>query len=161
MSRTSMSTGDPPAGPGGGGDAPLEVEATPPPRRPGDPGAPAEIVRSIITEFQHLFQAHVELAKQELTDAVAARVLGAIAGIVAAVAALFALGFLGSAAAFALDNVVAPWASRLIVAGGYLLVAAIGVLMAVQLMREPPLDPEETRRTLKEDAKWARAQLRR
>lgn len=163
MSRAPMSAGDPVTGPGAEGGEPLEVEATPPgrTRRPGEAGDPAEIVRSIVTELQRLFQAHVELAKQELAEAATARAIGAAGAIVAGVAALFALGFLGSAAAFALDNVVSAWASRLIVAGGFLLVTLIGGLVTVRKMQQPPFDPEETRRTLKEDAEWARTQLRR
>lgn len=163
MSRAPMSAGDPVTGPGAAGAEPLEVDATPPgrTRRPGEPGEPAEIVRSIVTELQRLFRAHVELAKQELAEAATARAIGAVGAIVAGVAALFALGFLGSAAAFALDNVVPAWASRLIVAGGFLLVTAVGGLVTARKLRHPPTLPEATQRTLKEDAEWARTQLRR
>lgn len=122
---------------------------------------PTEIVRSIVDETQMLFQKHLELAQQELVEAVEARIKGALAGAVAGVVSLFALGFLASAAAFALDNVMPPWGSRLIVGGAFLLLAAVGGLVAARKMSHPPMAPEETKRMLKEDAEWARAQLRR
>lgn len=121
----------------------------------------AELLRSIGTETTALFRKEVELAKQEIVEAVTARLKAAGAAAAAGMLGLFVLAFLGLAAAAALDNVVRPWASRLIVAGGYLLLAGMGGLFALRRMKHPPMAPEETVRTVKEDVEWAKAQLKR
>jgi uncharacterized membrane protein YqjE len=120
-----------------------------------------EIVRSILDDTQSLFEKHVELARQELVEAVEARIQALMAGALAGVAALFALGFLASAGAHALDLVMPAWGSRLVVAAVFLLVVAVGALVGRQRMSHPPFAPEATKDALKEDAEWARARLRR
>jgi type VI protein secretion system component VasK len=85
-------------------------------------------------------------------------VKGIAALAVAGVFGLFAVGWLASTLAVALDNVLAPWASRLIVAGIFLLLAAVAVLFG-RRKPKPPL--EQTKRTIKEDVTWAKAQLKR
>lgn len=131
-----------------------------------DPGTtsvrePVDILRSLVKELQTLLQQHVELVRTEVTAAIEARAKGAAAGAVAAVAGLFALGFLASALAHGLDLFMPGWASRLIVGGLFLLVVAVCGLIIKRKMEEPPMAPEETKRTLKEDAEWARTRLRR
>ena len=120
-----------------------------------------ELLRSIGTETATLFRKEVQLARQELVEAVTARLMAAGAFAAAGVFGLFLMGFLGLAAAAGLDNVMRPWASRLIVAGGYLLLAAVGATFAIRKFKKPPMAPEETVRTVKEDVEWAKAQLKR
>ncbi|MDQ4129716.1 MAG: phage holin family protein [Actinomycetota bacterium] len=133
----------------------------------GEPGdAPerrevAEILRSLLEELQQLLQKHVELAKQEVLAAIDARIKAVAAGAAAGVLALFGLGFLASAAAYGLARVVQPWAARLIVGGAFLALAAAAALFGRARMAEPPLTPEATKQTLKEDREWAKAQLKR
>jgi hypothetical protein len=135
----------------------LEMKPEPP---RGDRSVP-ELLRSIGTETATLIRKEVELGKQELLEAVMARLMAAGAGVAAGVMGLFVLAFLGLAAAAALDNVVRPWASRLIVAGGFLLIAAVAGLFAMRKLKKPRLAPNETVRTVKEDVEWAKAQLKR
>ncbi len=120
-----------------------------------------EIVRSIATETSTLVRKEIELGKQEIVAAVTARLMaaGALAG--AGLLGLFVLAFLALAAAAALDNVLTPWASRLIVAGGFLVLAGGGAAFAMMRLKRPPMKPKETVRTVKEDVEWARAQLKR
>jgi hypothetical protein len=120
-----------------------------------------DLVRSIAGDTSTLVKKQVELAKQEVVEGIAAKVKGAAAIAVAGVLGLFVIGFLGLAAAHALDLVMEPWASRLIVAGGFLLVAAIAGLVGLRVMKKRSIAPEETKRTVKEDVEWARAQLKR
>lgn len=124
-------------------------------------GHPADLVRTVVDDIQLLLHKHVELARQEIVEALDARVRAVASGAVAGVAALFALGFLAAAAAHGLDLVLPSWASRLVVAGGFLLVTAGGAAYAKQRMEEPPITPEATKETLKEDVAWARARMRR
>jgi uncharacterized membrane protein YqjE len=136
----------------------LEVVGTrarPPDRSTG------EILRSIAAETSTLIRKEIELGKQELLEALTARLIAVGAAAVAAICGLFILAFLGLAAATALDNVLRPWASRLIVAGIYLVVAGAGGLVAVTKIKRPPMAPEETVRTVKEDVEWAKTQLKR
>lgn len=120
-----------------------------------------EIVRSLLDDTQLFVKKHIELAKLEMLETIDARLKGAIAGAAAGVMALFGLGFLAAAAAYGLDTVMAAWLARLIVGGAFLLLAAVGALIGRRKMVEPPMTPERTVETLKEDKGWARAQLRR
>ena len=125
----------------------------------GDPRTTGELVQDVIRETQTLFRQELELAKMELQEAAAARAQAVAALVVAGVLGLFALGFLLSAAAAALDDVVAPWLARVLVAVGLLLIAGLAALFARGRATVEPAP--KTTETLKEDARWARTQLRR
>jgi putative superfamily III holin-X len=140
----------------------LRVKAGPPRQNgPTSERSMGELLRSIGTETSTLIRKEIELGKQEVMESIMARLMAAAAGIVAGVIGLFVLAFLGLAAAAALDNWVRPWASRLIVAGVYLLIAAAAGLFAMQRIKKPPIAPKQTVRTVKEDVEWAKAQLKR
>ena len=64
-----------------------------------------ELVRDIAADSSTLVRKEVELAKQELMEAVVARLMGAGALAAAGLFAIFLVGFLGLAAAAALDLV--------------------------------------------------------
>lgn len=149
-----MSTTETPGGPPPGSSLPTEAS---------DQGTrePIEIMRSLLDETQLLFRKHLELAKLELIQAVEARIRGVAAFAVAGVIALFGFGFLASALAFGLEPAMPPWLARLVVAGLFLLVALGAVLYGVRRLQQPPMTPEATIRTLKEDREWARTQLQR
>ena len=120
-----------------------------------------ELLRAIGTETATLVRKEAELARQEMVQAVTARLMAAGAAAGAGLMGLFVLVFLALAAAAALDNVVRPWASRLIVAGGFMLIAAVAGLVTLRKVKRPPMKPEETVRTVREDVEWAKAQLKR
>lgn len=119
------------------------------------------LVRSIATDTSTLVRKEVELARQELMAAVMSRLVGVAALGAASVFGLLLVIFLGAAAASALDLVFAPWLSRLIVAGGFLVMAGGAGLFGLRKLKKPPIAPEETKRTVKEDVEWAKAQLKR
>jgi len=120
-----------------------------------------ELVRSIATDTSTLLRKEMELGKQEIVEAVTARLKAA--GSLAAVGLLFMfmLIFLALAGAAALDLVLPSWASRLIVAGGFLILALPVALFGLRRLKRPSLAPEETKRTVKEDVQWAKQQLKR
>jgi hypothetical protein len=120
-----------------------------------------DLVRSIAGDTSTLVRKQVELAKQEVVEGIAAKVKGAAAMAAAGVLGLFVIGFLGLAAAYALDLVMEQWASRLVVAGGFVLLAAIAGLVGLRMMKKRSIAPAETKRTVKEDVEWARTQLKR
>jgi len=142
---------------GGNGHA----QAPPPPVDVPRRRSTVELIRTIGVDLSTLAKKEVELARQEVMEGVMARAMAAGAFIAAAVLALFVVGFLGLAAAEALDGLLRPWASRLVVAVCFLLLAGIAVLFGKQRAKRPSLTPEETKRTVKEDVAWAKRQLKR
>jgi len=120
-----------------------------------------QLLRHIADDTSTLIRQEIQLARQEVMEGVMARVKAAAAMAVAGVLGLFALGFLGATAAAALDKVVSPWLSRLIVAAAFGLIALVAATFGRRRMKRHSLAPEETKRTVKENVVWARAQLKR
>jgi uncharacterized membrane protein YqjE len=106
-----------------------------------------------------LIRQEVELAKIELTEALAEKGKGAGLMAAAGVMALFALGFIALSGSAALDLVLPRWAANLVVAVVFVVIAAILVVVGRKALQAPA--PELTQKTLKEDAEWAKQQLRR
>lgn len=119
------------------------------------------LVRDIADDSRTLVRQEVELAKTEMTEAVMARLRGAIAFAVAGVLGLMVLIFGALAIEGALDGVMSDWAARLVVAGGLVVLAGMIAMLGVMRMKSKSLKPEETVKTVKEDVEWARAQLKR
>jgi inner membrane protein YhjD len=130
-------------------------------RKPPEQRSTVELVKSIGTDASLLVRKEIELAKQEVKEGIAARVMAIVALSVAGVLGLFALGFLLAAGAAGLDEVLAPWASRLVVGGTLLLLAGAGAAAGVRRLRSPSLAPVKARENIKEDVEWARAALKR
>jgi len=141
------------------GSAPTDLTAVH--ESPRDQRSTLELVRSIAIDTSTLVRKEVELAKHELVEAVMARLQAAGAMAAAGVMGVFMLLFLALGAAAALALVVPAWAAALIVAGGFALLAAPAVLFGLRKLRKPPLVPEQTKRTVKEDVEWAKQQLKR
>jgi membrane protein len=126
-------------------------------RAPEARSTPSLIV-SIASDSATLVRKEIELAKQEVAESITSRVKALAVFGVAGVFGLFALGWLSAAMARGLDIVLDPWASRLVVAGIFLLLAGAAFVFG-RPKPKPPL--EETKRTIKEDVRWAKAQLKR
>jgi hypothetical protein len=117
-----------------------------------------ELVKDIAAGAKELLEEELVLARLEAGRTVQSRAKGVAAFAVAAGAGVLAVVFGGLAAAAALSAVVPVWAACLIVMGGFLLVAALAAGFGALRMKRPrPM--EQTKRTLKEDAEWARARL--
>ena len=130
---------------------------SPPPPRPKRPlGA---VITSAIDGTRTLVRKQVELAKIEMTEAVAVRAKGAGMFAGAGVMALFALGFVAAAGSVALALVLPAWAANLIVAAVFVAIAGVLALIGRNDIRNAPTTPEQTQETLKEDARWARQQI--
>jgi hypothetical protein len=120
-----------------------------------------EIVMAIADDTKHLLTKEIELARHEIVEAILAKAKAAAALAVAGFIGLFVLVFGGLTAVAALDNVLPPWGSRLVVTGVFALLAIVAVLFGIARLKKPGLMPEETKRTLKEEKEWAIAQLQR
>jgi hypothetical protein len=117
-----------------------------------------ELLRSIGTDLSLLIRQQVALAKEEMRGIAAEKATGGALLAAAAVFALFVLGFASLAGAAALDLVLPRWAALLIVAGIYLVLAVIAVLIGRNALAAPAT-PERTKQTVKEDLEWAKRKL--
>jgi membrane protein len=119
------------------------------------------LVGQVAGDVGALVKKEVQLARQEVTEAIAARVKAVAAFGAVAILALFVVGFLGAALAAGLAEIMATWIALLIVAGIFVALAVLAGVIGVVRLKRPPLKPERTKETIKEDMEWARAQLRR
>jgi uncharacterized protein YbjQ (UPF0145 family) len=119
-----------------------------------------QLVRDIAGDTTTLVKQQVELARHEVVEALVARAKAVGALGAAAVMGLYMLLFLAVAGGLALATTMAAWAAFLIVAGAFAILTLGAVLFAKFRMKTPPMAPEETVRTVKEDVEWAKTQLR-
>ena len=120
-----------------------------------------ELLSDISSDVVTLVRQEAELARKEITEALAARLVGMAVGMVAGVLAILVLVFGGLAASQALAYEIPMWAARLVVAGAFGGLILFSLPLMVRLMRSPEMKPAETLRTTKEDIEWAKAQLKR
>ena len=119
-----------------------------------------ELFSSLTTDLSQLVRSEMELARVEIREEAskAGRAAGMLAG--GALAGYLALILLSFAAAWGLAEVVdAGWAFLIV----GLLVAAIAAVLAMSgrnKLRDVRPVPDQTVDTLKEDARWARAQVK-
>ncbi|HVM11374.1 MAG TPA: phage holin family protein, partial [Actinomycetota bacterium] len=120
-----------------------------------------DLIRGIAEDASTLVRKELDLAKQEVTEGIKGRAigLGMLAG--AAILGIIALTFVGSTIAYALDNVMPAWLSRLIVTLLYLGGAAGVAVAGTKAMKRGSLTAETARETMKEDVRWAKEQLTR
>lgn len=107
-----------------------------------------------------LLRQEMVLARAEIIDKFGE--LGTGVGLIAAAGALAFAGllYLMAAAMLGLAMVVAPWAAALIVGGFALLIAGALAIIGRAKMRANNLVPARTIKTLRDDALWAREQMR-
>ena len=108
--------------------------------------------KRVRARMKALVQLNLELAKVEVKQK--ATVLGIAAGLAVAAAVLvaYAIGFVFAAAAVALDEELALWASLLVVAGALILIAVVLGLVAARFAKKvsaPDQTIDETKRTVK------------
>ena len=125
-----------------------------------DTRSTGDLVRAITADTAELVRKEVQLAKQEVIEALTDRAKAAAAMAAAGVLALFAFGFLALSFADAMATGLPQWAARLIT-GGLFLVLATAAATIGKKVRKHPLPPEQTVRTIKEDIGWAKQQLKR
>jgi hypothetical protein len=117
----------------------------------------AGLISELVSQAGVLARKEIELAKRELREdlrreAVAAGQLG-----IAGVAGLMTVNLLLVTAVLALTRAMPGWVAGLLVSGATLLVAVAMGLTGWRRIKRPPL--ERTRRTLKDDAQWAKESL--
>jgi MFS family permease len=116
-----------------------------------------ELLRELSEQTTTLVRQELELAKAELGEK--GKQAGKGAGMfgVAGAIGLLAAGALTAAIIAALDEAMPLWASALIVALVYGLVAGVLAMSGKkQVDRAAPVAPEQTVESVKEDVEWAR-----
>jgi lysylphosphatidylglycerol synthetase-like protein (DUF2156 family) len=120
-----------------------------------------QLISDISSDVVTLVRQEAELARKEITEALASRMVGMAIGMVAGVLAILVLVFAGLAASQALSYEIPMWAARLTVAALFGLVVLGSLPLMITLMRRGEMKPAETLRTTKEDIEWAKTQLKR
>jgi Putative Actinobacterial Holin-X, holin superfamily III len=139
------------------GAAPGETTEVQPAAVPREPTT-GELLKGLADDATELVRQEVLLAKQEMTEGLAA---GAKAGSLLAAAgvlALYGFGFLLAAAAAAIDG--PAWLGPLIVGGGLALLAAILGLVGRRRLAGSKVAPAKARAELKETATELREEIR-
>ena len=119
-----------------------------------------ELFGRLSSDLGELMRSEIELARVEIREE--AGKAGKAAGMLGAggLIAYLGLALVATAAAWGLAEVMdAGWAF-LVVGLGVSAVGAVLVMMGRERLREVRPVPEETVETLKEDAQWARAQVK-
>lgn len=120
-----------------------------------------ELLRRLSTDSSHLMRQQFELAKMELKEtgtrwSQAATKLG-VALIVALAGGLALTAFLVIGLGDLMDNY---WASSLIVGATLTVTALILIKRALAVVRQDGLGLDDTAGTLRDDAQWAKKELR-
>lgn len=132
------------------------------PRRPGTTTdrSGADLVKDLVTGTQALIREEVELAKLELKANITQKATGVGLLVAVAVLALYLVGFLAVAGGTGLAHVMPDWAAWLVVAGVFLLLIVVLVLVARSKLRGPAA-PERSIERMKGDAEWAKQTFKR
>jgi uncharacterized membrane protein YqjE len=119
-----------------------------------------QLMKEVTEDLSLLMRKELELAKQELSESIGAKVKGAVLVAIAGVLGFFALIF----ALFAIRDGIAVflpnWAADLITTAILLAIGAIGVLIAKKKLATP-VSAEMTKLSIKEDVEWAKTLGRR
>ncbi len=119
-----------------------------------------DLVAEIMRDLQRLVRDEVRLARTEISESIADVAMGAAALGVAAVMAFLGVAFIGVAVFFALLLALPGWASGLLVAAGFFILAAIAFFVGRSQLKMSRLRPEQTIRSLEEDREWLESRLR-
>ena len=114
-----------------------------------------QLMKEVTEGLSTLVRKEIELAKQELGNAVAAKAKGAAIIAIGGVLAFFALIFMLMAIRDGLDEIFWTWVADLVTAGILLLIGLIAALVAKRKLATP-IAADKTKQSLKEDVEWAK-----
>ena len=126
----------------------------------GEERSLGDLVTELARETNTLVSKEVQLAKVELSQKAAH--VGKSAGVIGAGAVLAHVGLtlVAAAIAVALSAVLPLWLSALLVGGALLAVGGVMAKGGLAALKHIDPVPRQTVETLKEDARWAKEQVR-
>jgi uncharacterized membrane protein YqjE len=120
----------------------------------------SDVFQDIIRNIQEIVRSEVRLAKTEIREEARKAKSAGVLAVVAAVTAIYAVGFLLLTVVYSLSSIMPNWAAALIV-GVALAIAASGAGAAgLKRFRQIHPTPERTVETLKENVEWAQQQTK-
>lgn len=128
--------------------------------RPRNERPVAALLGDLARESTRLIRQEIALAKAEFTHKLSQ--MGVGAGELVAGGFVIYAGFLAllAAAILGLSELMRPWLAALIVAIVVMIIGAVLALKGRRDIKAEKLVPDRTLRTLREDAEWAREQMR-
>jgi uncharacterized membrane protein YqjE len=129
-------------------------------RSDGSRKSAGQLVKEVTEDLSTLLRKEIDLAKSELGAAMAAKAKGAAVIAIAGVLGLFALIFMLFAIRDGFDAFLWTWLSDLITAVILLALGGIAALIAKKKLTTP-INPELTKKTIKDDVEWAKTVGRR
>jgi hypothetical protein len=129
-------------------------------RSDGSHKTAGQLVKEVTEDLSTLLRKEIDLAKSELGAAMAAKAKGAAVIAIAGVLGLFALIFMLFAIRDGFDAFLWTWLSDLITAVILLAIGGIAALIAKKKLTTP-INPELTKKTIKDDVEWAKTVGRR
>jgi hypothetical protein len=115
-----------------------------------------ELVATAMKDFSTLLRMEKELARAELRQTVKGLVPIAIGGVIAAVVGLPALLMFSVWAALGIAHWTGTMWGFFVMFGFWVLLGALGGLIALRAVRRIDTKPERTIQTIKDTAEWAR-----
>jgi uncharacterized membrane protein YqjE len=127
---------------------------------PGKERTMGELFSDLATEMKTLVRQEMELARTEISEIIARMMRDAAAIVAGGVVAMAAFLVFMAAAVLLLGLVIPYWASALVIGAVLAVVAFVLVQKGRKDLQRAHLTPEKTTESLKETAKWAKAQLK-
>ena len=115
-----------------------------------------QLMKEVTEDLSTLFRKEIELAKQEIGQAVAEKVKGAVIIAIAGTLAFFALIFMLLAIRDGFDNFLWTWLADIATAVVLLVIGALGAVLAKNKLTKP-ISAEKTKQTIKDDVEMMKS----
>ena len=116
----------------------------------GDGKSAGTLMKEVTEDFSTLIRKEIELAKQEVGEAISAKVKGMVVIIIGAVLSFFALIFVLMAIRDGFNEFLPPWASDFATAA-VLLTISVGAALFAKKKLSTPISTELTKLSVAED----------
>lgn len=121
-----------------------------------DERSAGQLVKEVSEDMSTLVRKEIELAKEELGQAISAKIKGAVIFAIVGVLAFFMLIFLLLALRDGFAEMWAPWIADLATVGVLAVVSGIAVWVAIKKI-STPISAEKTKKNIKEDVELVKS----
>ena len=120
----------------------------------------SRILKEMVNHLATIIRSEMELARTEVSQDLKRAAGAAVFLVAGALFALYAFAFAGLSAVYALETILAPWLSALIVAAAVGIIALVFVQIGRSRMKLASIKPDKTIQSLQENLKWTTKQTR-